>query len=212
MWANGAHVDLTVLHGLSSPKWIGRRAGTLHADTEWASNYSFISPFFTILLKQTASNSWALYDKVVISADSQQQIYWPLRCTETIFSLIWQVRYFIKTVFQQFWITAATPFCQKQTKDVFHQRRGNQTQRCSMSWNGEHPSCSVKNGGKKKGRFSDSSDKLLNNWTWKWGSLFGRKINKYGKLLVEDFQWTSKWVGLVFWRLEAIWLHLKISL
>jgi len=36
---------------------------------------SFISPFFTILLKQTASNSWALYDKVVISADSQQQIY-----------------------------------------------------------------------------------------------------------------------------------------
>lgn len=36
---------------------------------------SLISPFFTILLKQTASNSWALYDKVVISADSQQQIY-----------------------------------------------------------------------------------------------------------------------------------------
>lgn len=114
---------------------------------------SFISPFFTILLKQTASNSWALYDKVVISADSQQQIYWPLRCTETIFSLIWQVRYFIKTVFQQFWITAATPFCQKQTKDVFHQRRGNQTQRCFMSWNGEHPSCSVKNGGKKRAGF-----------------------------------------------------------
>lgn len=34
-----------------------------------------ISPFFTVLLKQTASNSWALYDKVVISTDSRQQIY-----------------------------------------------------------------------------------------------------------------------------------------
>lgn len=109
-----------------------------------------ISPFFTVLLKQTASNSWALYDKVVISTDSRQQIYWPLRCTETIFSFIWQARYFIKTVFQQFWITAATPFCQKQTEDIFHQRQGNRTQHCSISWTGEHQSCGVKNGSKKK--------------------------------------------------------------
>lgn len=83
-----------------------------------------ISPFFTILLKQTASNSWALYDKVVISADNQQQIYWPLRCIETIFSLIWQAGYFIKTVFQQFWITAATPFCQSKLKTFSTRDKG----------------------------------------------------------------------------------------